>query len=884
VKNFRKRCILCANLVMVMLMVIIFSVMVPSARAANSVETNSNLLPATIGYLQQQSATDWSAFAISRAGGQVNSSYSDQLDKLVKQNKGHFDSITDLERAVIAAKSTGSDPTQLAGYNLIQSIYNEKEISKSGNSAVIFGLLALDSGDYAIPANAPQTQQNLTASILGSQSPDGGWSYAAGEDSSIDVTAMAITALSPYYGENPKVKNAVDLAVAWLSARQNANGGFNEMGLNSESSSQVIIALCSLGIDPTSAAFTKSQNVIDNLGDFRQADGGYAHMKGAGSNQLATEQALEALTAYQLFLDDGGALFYHIKTFTTVSLSIEGPQSTLAAGTVQTTDVLSGLQKLAKQHSLSLDIKNSAYGKYVNSIAQITAAGNNGWLYAVKRNHVWIYPQVSMVDFTLQLNDQVVVYYGGNTNLIESVKFNPEQPKAGQEFTATVQQSSWDWSNNKAVITPAAGVMIQIGLQQQTTDAQGTATFQAANATGFTTAIVTGYRSDAAPTVVKDRETLVIIPRQVNIHLDVEGPAGHIMGNNISAFNVLDALQQLAFKQKVSLVVKDSAYGKYLTGVGDVAASNTDGWMFAVLRNDTWIYPDTSMDQFDLRPNDQVFVYFGFNAKFVQSVQFIPQVPQANKPLQIAVIEESWDYVKNERVSTPGANLAVTVNAQKYTTNADGIATIPKGLAYGNYQVVISGYQDSTVPSIVRYVQPLQIYSDFNQAAAWAQSSILQSGFLGLMQGSGGAGFSPEKQVTRAELAATIARLLHLPLIKQTQQVYTDVPADSWYAEYIAALKTQGIVTGLGNGSYAPDKAVTREQMALMLARALKLQVSLVEVSRFQDAVKANTGSVASIDAVDDAGLMKGVDGTHFDPQGLVSREMLAVIAVRANA
>ncbi len=109
------------------------------------------------------------------------------------------------------------------------------------------------------------------------------------------------------------VSEAIELALGALSACQMENGGFGDDG-ESSSAAQVIIALCALGIDPaTDARFVKrGGSVLDALLRFAKPDGGFAHTlkKGAdGSNAMAGEQALGALTAYMRFKDGLHSLY-----------------------------------------------------------------------------------------------------------------------------------------------------------------------------------------------------------------------------------------------------------------------------------------------------------------------------------------------------------------------------------------------------------------------------------------------------------------------------------------------------------------------------------------------------------------------------------------------
>ena len=141
----------------------------------------------------------------------------------------------------------------------------------------------------------------------------------------VDITAMALTALAPYYEENSEAKAAADLALSWISEHQESDGGFcSSMDTGTESSescAQVLTALCSLGIDPQSdSRFIKNGNtVLDNLMSFRQEDGGFVHAYVYDASNpasipdesdfLAGGQAAYALTAFCRYKNNMKNLF-----------------------------------------------------------------------------------------------------------------------------------------------------------------------------------------------------------------------------------------------------------------------------------------------------------------------------------------------------------------------------------------------------------------------------------------------------------------------------------------------------------------------------------------------------------------------------------------------
>ncbi|AZV57180.1 cell wall-binding repeat-containing protein [Clostridium sp. AWRP] len=254
---------------------------------------------------------EWQALGVSEYGKTVPESY---LTNLKKNYKSMLHQPTDYERITLALMAIGQDPTNFDGFNFIEKIYNNKELADQGINAYVFALIALDSGNFTIPSNAVNSRPSLVKEILAERTIDGGWSYG-GVTADPDMTAMALISLAPYTNE-PDVKSAVDKAFDKLSSLQQiSDGGYSSWGTaNSESASQVVIALCANGIDPTSKAFTKNgKTPIDSILSYEVEGGGFCHVKGTGYNGMATEQAVQALEAYRMFKGQSGKCIYRFK-------------------------------------------------------------------------------------------------------------------------------------------------------------------------------------------------------------------------------------------------------------------------------------------------------------------------------------------------------------------------------------------------------------------------------------------------------------------------------------------------------------------------------------------------------------------------------------------
>src|SRR5699024_10867814 len=183
-----------------------------------------------------------------------------------------------------------------------------------GNNGLAFALIALDSSAFEVPENAKWSRQEIIEELLNNQNEDGSWSLNnLLSTPNIDITAMVLTGICPYQ-DQPEIDKALNDAVEWLSYIQADKGGFEDPfvgGITSEATSQVIIGLTANNIDPTGESFTKNgDSLIDHLLTFRNDDGGFKHtLSYDNSDSMATEQALQALVAYDLFLNGNGKLY-----------------------------------------------------------------------------------------------------------------------------------------------------------------------------------------------------------------------------------------------------------------------------------------------------------------------------------------------------------------------------------------------------------------------------------------------------------------------------------------------------------------------------------------------------------------------------------------------
>lgn len=229
--------------------------------------------------------------------------------------KLHKSKCTDTVRVILALTAIGADVTNVGGYNLLEGLTEMDYVKKQGNNGPVWALIALDSGNYAVPAAVDPAKQvsreGLIEYILSAQCADGGWGLS-GSTSDLDVTAMTLQALAPY-AQDERVSGAAQNALTYLSNAQEEDGGFVGYGVStSETCAQVIVALTALGIDPAEdTRFIKNgKTVVDKLCSFAIEGGGFCHIQDAPKvDGVATEQGYYALTAYERLLTGKSSLY-----------------------------------------------------------------------------------------------------------------------------------------------------------------------------------------------------------------------------------------------------------------------------------------------------------------------------------------------------------------------------------------------------------------------------------------------------------------------------------------------------------------------------------------------------------------------------------------------
>jgi hypothetical protein len=155
----------------------------------------------------------------------------------------------------------------------------------------------------------------------------------------------------------------------------------------------------------------------------------------------------------------------------------------------------------------------------------------------------------------------------------------------------------------------------------------------------------------------------------------------------------------------------------------------------------------------------------------------------------------------------------------------------------------------------------------------------------GYIQGRG-AEFDPFTEVTRAEFAAMLVRLLGMSGL-QGEDIFDDVDPGDWFYDEVASAYKLGLIEGVSDTEFKPNDNITREEMAVMAARMLKLKYYLgseAGASDFTDIEIISSWATEGVAIVEELGIFEGRTSGEFDPKGLTTRLEAVIVMERLLA
>ncbi|AWV36134.1 Ig-like domain-containing protein [Paenibacillus odorifer] len=253
----------------------------------------------------------------------------------------------------------------------------------------------------------------------------------------------------------------------------------------------------------------------------------------------------------------------------------------------------------------------------------------------------------------------------------------------------------------------------------------------------------------------------------------------------------------------------------------------------------------------------------------------------------------SSNYSNAKALSVPGEYTVRTTsslnNAQTSAARLDlsyyDAAYLPtKVSTVGSYTIIRARTEGNQV--LGTFIST-RAFSDMSRH--WSNSIVAELSAKTIIDSSYGTTFGPEKKITRAEFAVMLSRGLGLLGDRETAQRFRDVQPSTQTGDYIGAAAKAGIITGNTDGSFRPNDNITREQMAIMMIRAMEYTkhpitlsgTSASTLARFKDKSKIQNQSAEFVAKAVQSGIILGMTTSEFQPQGNATRAQAAVMLHR---
>ena len=170
-------------------------------------------------------------------------------------------------------------------------------------------------------------------------------------------------------------------------------------------------------------------------------------------------------------------------------------------------------------------------------------------------------------------------------------------------------------------------------------------------------------------------------------------------------------------------------------------------------------------------------------------------------------------------------------------------------------------------------------------ARHWAINSIQFVYDRGLMTGTSKNTFSPNSSMIRGMLITALGRLANADISNFKSSSFNDVDINSYYGAYAEWSYKNNITKGTGNNNFSPEKPITREELAIILVNFAKVMgyklPSETEVNSFADDSTISSLAKEAIQILQSAGVVQGNQNNNFNPKAFATRAEIATVLQR---
>ena len=188
--------------------------------------------------------------------------------------------------------------------------------------------------------------------------------------------------------------------------------------------------------------------------------------------------------------------------------------------------------------------------------------------------------------------------------------------------------------------------------------------------------------------------------------------------------------------------------------------------------------------------------------------------------------------------------------------------------------------QQKQAPQVVQNNSASNNFTD--TSGHWAKTAIDYVVSKGYFAGLSNTEFGPNKSITRGQFVSVLGRMLKVNVNDYKDQNFKDVKSGMYYSPYITWANKVGIVSGVGQGNFAPDKELTREEMAVMMTKFLKVSGKNLNAkgntNGFKDEEKIQGWAKDSVKEMARLGIVSGMGDGSFAPKSQFTRAQVAQV------
>lgn len=218
----------------------------------------------------------------------------------------------------------------------------------------------------------------------------------------------------------------------------------------------------------------------------------------------------------------------------------------------------------------------------------------------------------------------------------------------------------------------------------------------------------------------------------------------------------------------------------------------------------------------------------------------------------------------------------------KWESSNEAVASVDENgnvtaLSAGEAVITASGFRGLTAQCAVTVEGELLPFDDLTPGA-WYYPEVRQALDKELFNGLGNRTFGPNETMTRAMVVQVLYKMSRSPKVRQTL-TFEDVAEDAWYTDAVAWAVKKGVVNGVSATSFAPDKPMTRQELAAVLWRYAGSPETEGSLSAFADAGDAADYAVTALSWMTEKEILQS--GSNLQPSRNITRAETAAILVR---